>query len=144
MEECELCGKPISGAYVVSVEGVELRVCMGCAKGKRVVRRDAPRARAVTGFRKPEKAEVEVVDNYGSVMRKARESMKLPMKVLAEMINEKETLLTRVEQQRTLPTEQLVRKLQRVLNVKLEQESEREERGHSSRKDGATLGEFVS
>jgi len=33
----------------------------------------------------------ELIDNYGKVIREAREKMQLPLKVLAEMLNEKET-----------------------------------------------------
>jgi ribosome-binding protein aMBF1 (putative translation factor) len=79
-------------------------------------------------------------------MKEARERMKIPIKVLAEMLNEKETLLSRVEQQKTLPPEELRKKLERALGITL-QESERSEQkvsmiGRKSQ-EGATLGEFA-
>ena len=69
--------------------------------------------------------------------------MKLPMKVLAEMINEKETLLSRVEQQHTLPTLKLAKKLEKALNIKLEAAPEQRQDAPKSKKSSATLGEFI-
>lgn len=148
MDECELCGNPMAETYFVSIEGVELGVCAKCAKGKRIVRRVSSAAAVKAGRaeqRRPEKArnETEVIENYGTVMRKAREGMKLPMKVLAEMINEKETLLVRVEQQRTIPPEKLVKKLEKALNIKLEAPVEQVQDAPAGRKSSATMGEFL-
>jgi putative transcription factor len=150
MEDCELCGNPTSTVFVVNVEDVELRVCPKCAKGKRVVYKEEPkRAIAKKGLiTKPKKLrpeEAEIVEDYGTIVRKARESMRLPIKVLGEMINEKQSLLLRVEQQRTKPSMVLAKKLEKALNIKLEQENEdtHAKRELQSGKNNATLGEFV-
>ncbi len=147
MEECELCGGKIDSVYGINVEGVELRVCSSCARGKRIVYREDRRSakkEAAARQAKPRKEEFEMVDNYGLKIRKARESMRLPLKVLAELINEKESLLVRVENESTLPTEALTRKLEKTLNIKLEQQVEIDEKNaRRDRKESATLGEFV-
>lgn len=150
MEECELCGEQVQEVYGISVDNVELRVCRACAKGKRIVyrsgeaaRRPAKRGSQPTTQRKG-KQDLEMSDDYGIRIKKAREAMKLPMKVLAEMINEKESLLIRVEAQRTLPDERLTRKLEKALGIKLEEEAQPDAgKGGGSRKEEATLGEFV-
>jgi putative transcription factor len=149
VQECELCGRKTETAYLVSVEEVELGVCARCAKGKHVISeiketqkgREAPEER-----QKYFNSEPEIVEDYGKRMKEARERMKIPIKVLAEMLNEKETLLSRVEQQKTLPPEELRKKLERALGITL-QESERSEQkvsmiGRKSQ-EGATLGEFA-
>lgn len=152
MEECELCGEPTQNIYGINVDSVELRVCAGCAKGKRIVYREEAKSRrpgskgrgAQAVVQRPARGELEVVDDYGRKIRNAREAMKLPTKVLAEMINEKESLLIRVEGQRTLPNEKLTKKLEKALGIKLEQVGEAgEAKGRSGRKDEATLGEFI-
>ncbi len=148
MDECELCGNPMAETYFVSIEGVELGVCVKCAKGKRIVRRVSSAAVVKAGRAeqyRPTRVrnETEVLENYGTVMRKAREGMKLPMKVLAEMINEKETLLVRVEQQRTMPPDKLVKKLEKALNIKLEAPVEQAQDMPTGRKSSATMGEFL-
>ena len=52
-------------------------------------------------------------------MRIAREHMKIPVKVLAEMISEKEGVISRVEQQKMVPPEPLRKKLEQALRIKL-------------------------
>lgn len=150
MEECELCGHPMSYIYGIEIDKVELRVCAKCAKGNRVTYKEEPKEKksknpqiTVPVRKKPE--DVELIENYGEVMRKARERMKLPLKVLAEMLAEKETLLYRVETQHTVPTIELTRKLERALGIKLEQQSENTEKVRTKpKKDEATLGEFIN
>ena len=146
MEDCELCGRPTERVYVVDVEGVELRVCPKCAKGKKVIRdasvpiktsklRSAPRA---------QHGELQLVDDYGARIRSGREAMKIPLKVLAEMLNEKETFLSRVEEQKTAPPEALVKKLEKALGIRLLEEPPAEAQESARRgKENATLGDFV-
>jgi uncharacterized protein (TIGR00270 family) len=61
----------------------------------------------------------ELVENYGEEIRKAREALSLPLKVLAERINEKESTLTRIEKQEMLPSEKTRQKLEKELGIKL-------------------------
>ncbi|MGC8495746.1 MAG: helix-turn-helix domain-containing protein [Candidatus Micrarchaeia archaeon] len=146
MEECELCGRKIEHAYVIDVEGVELRVCADCAAGKHVIEEPKPQGKKV--YRKVGTSSEEqksVVEGYGSIIRNARERMKIPLKVLAEMINEKETLLLRVEEEHTLPSIELTKKLEKALNIKLAVESSDDESKQSGRVSSteASLGEFI-
>lgn len=147
MEECELCGAPAKSVYIVNVEDVELRVCAKCARGKRVIatHSDAPPTAKKT-VRPKREEERPLVENYGAVIRAARERMQLPLKVLAEMLNEKETLLARVEQQQTLPPIELTKKLEKALSIKLTESEDTSGPGPAggAGKRGATLGEFVT
>ena len=151
MDECELCGDSIDSVYIVNVENVELRVCASCAKGKRVIYTESNSKKSnsnKSGYkpisRKKEEDELELVDNYGEKIRKARESMGLPLKVFAEMINEKESLLKLVEKEQTLPTIPLTKKLEKNLKIKLEQSNSIGIDKSGQRKSGsATLGEFA-
>ena len=144
MEECELCGAKAGDIYVINVEDVELRVCTKCAKGKKIVAK-AVQKNAPKGFAKENKnEEPQLVENYGSVIHDARESMKLPLKVLAEMINEKETLLLRIEQQRTLPSVALTKKLEKALSIRLAEPEQQNKNVVISAKKEATLGDFVA
>lgn len=146
MEECELCGAPTKSVYVVNVEDVELRVCTKCAQGKKVVKTQNYTPDAARKPSRPRREEdQQLVENYGKVIREARDRMKLPLKVLAEMLNEKETLLSRVEQQSTLPTIELTKKLEKALSIRLTDSDSGTDTGisPSTKKSGATLGEFV-
>lgn len=145
MEECELCGKPTNEIFVVVVEDVELRVCAKDAKGKKIVSQPTSTRKAQKRSVQAKRAEDEVlVDNYGSVIRETRERMQIPIKVLAEMLNEKETLLSRVEQQQTMPSIALTKKLEKALGIKLvAQENDEKERVYVSKSENPTLGDFV-
>ena len=146
MEDCELCGRQTEIAYVALVEDVELRVCPKCAKGKKIISSEG-RGRAQKGATaaKAEKGdEPALIEDYGRTIKEARERLKMPLKVLAEMINEKETFLNRVEAQRTTPPEALVRKLEKTLSIKLiEQEKIGESRRPGIKGEKATLGDFI-
>ncbi|MGC8652221.1 MAG: multiprotein bridging factor aMBF1 [Candidatus Micrarchaeia archaeon] len=148
MEECELCGRKIEHAYVIEVEGVELRVCASCAAGKHIISEPKDSGRPAPGRKSQEVHrgidDYELVENYGAVIRAARESMKLPLKVLAEMLNEKETLLLRIEEQKTLPSAELVKKLEKALNIKLYAEQKADAGSHAqSHGSEASMGEFL-
>ncbi|MEM3876096.1 MAG: helix-turn-helix domain-containing protein, partial [Candidatus Micrarchaeaceae archaeon] len=61
----------------------------------------------------------QIIDDYGETIRRARESMGLSLKVLAELLNEKESFLARIEKQKTTPNSKLIEKLEKTLNIKL-------------------------
>ena len=150
MEECELCGRTTKDVYVIDVENVELRACARCAQGKKVLRieKEKPQRieRTFKAQRKKPDEEMRLIENYGHAIREARERMKIPLKVLAEMINEKEPFLRRIEEQETEPTIKLTKKLEKVLNIKLTEEPSEDSNNFkgSGRSDKATIGDFVS
>lgn len=149
MEECELCGRQTKDVYVIDVENVELRACASCAKGKKVIRTELDQPVQPHGSRnqrpKPVREEdMELVDNYAQVIREAREGMKIPIKVLAEMINEKEHLLLRIEEGKTMPTIELTKKLERALKIKITHEPTEDNVKYKARQSSApTLGDYV-
>ncbi len=145
MEECELCGNKINETYTINLDGTVLRVCAKCAKGKTVIGSSGIAARTTPVRRSTMKEEIPLKENYGTIIREARESMKLPIKVLAEMINEKETFVLRVEQQKMRPDTKLAKKLEKALNVKLYEGQDLTDLTlhRKGRTEEATLGEFV-
>ncbi|MGC9037266.1 MAG: multiprotein bridging factor aMBF1 [Candidatus Micrarchaeia archaeon] len=124
--ECEICGAEVETLYEIEIEGTTMLVCSVCARGKHLTgkvvksKEEADTEnKAKPGARPKEKEELEIIDNYGEVIRKAREKLGLPLKVLAEKISEKESTLERVENQKTLPNDKLVSKLEKELGIKL-------------------------
>lgn len=147
MEECEFCGRSTKNIYVVDVENVELRACASCAKGKHIVRTELEAQPKKPGYQPAKRIreeDYELVEDYASVIRKAREGMKLPVKVLAEMLSEKEHLLTRIEEQKTRPTIALTKKLEKALRIKLTQApTEEKATARTGKASEATIGDFV-
>ncbi len=144
MGECEICGT--EGAdYVAVIEGARLHVCEDCAKGGKVVEVPKPVQRQApaqpTGR---QKSEVEVVPEFGVKVKNARERMHIERKVLAEMINEKESTIERIEHEKMLPPENVALKLQKALGiVLLEQVGTGGGSYAKGEKKGLTLGDVV-
>ncbi|MEM3181383.1 MAG: multiprotein bridging factor aMBF1 [Candidatus Micrarchaeaceae archaeon] len=124
-----MCGAEVNTLYEIEIEGTHMLVCSVCKKGKSLTGRVIEAQNANTNSGQSMKnadsdnanaeAELEIADDYGEIIRKARESLGLPIKVLAEKINEKASMLLRVEEQRTLPSDKLAKKLERELGIKL-------------------------
>ena len=147
MEDCELCGKPTNEINVVNVEGAELRVCSKCAKGEKVIKKENGMESRPKGTAQREAKQVqeepEIIEGYGRAIREAREGMKLPLKVLAEMLNEKETLLLRIEEEKTQPNDALIKKLEKSLNIALTAKPKAEGSYRGRKNDNVTIGDFI-
>jgi putative transcription factor len=150
---CEICGRPIEGEPIpVEVDKAVLYVCRSCAAqyGKRVTQRQpqsavqkkpAPRPAAP----RPPPLEVELVENFGAVIRRARENLGLSREALAAMLGVKETVLRRIEAGQLQPDLALAKKLERALGVRLLVEAAEEGVAKSGGKveRGLTLGEVA-
>jgi len=162
--ECEICGAETDTLYEIEIEGTHMYVCSVCAKGKHLTgyvetegnkAKSSPLARgggpaAHAPFEQSFKragadADYELVEDYGSKIRNAREALGLPLKVLAEKINEKASMLLRVEEQKTLPSDVLVKKLEKELGIKLTAPAPAKSGAASSKGRGpVTIGDFAA
>jgi putative transcription factor len=150
---CEICGRPIEGEPIpVEVDKAVLYVCRSCAAqyGKRVTqqqsqavaqKKPAPRPAAP----RPPPLEVELVENFGAVIRQARENLGLSREALAAMLGVKETVLRRIEAGQLQPDLALAKRLERALGVRLLVEAAEEGVAKSGGKveRGLTLGEVA-
>lgn len=132
---CEVCGRKIHGIPVTAeIEGAQLTVCTECSKHGRILTREEIRLKAETisprsgpltlvpTKRKPEaKVEItqEVVEDYPHKIRQAREKLGLSHEDLAKKINEKESVLSKLETGKMEPNDMLVVKLEHALKIKL-------------------------
>ena len=66
----------------------------------------------------------ELVVNYGNIIRQSREKKGLSHEALGLQINEKASILKKLESQKLQPPDQLTKKLERFLNVKLLRKNE--------------------
>ncbi len=137
--ECEICGSPIKGSpkYIL-VGGAKLAVCSRCARHGTIIRKEktakaqnrpqrpslpplyviAKRTRKRPIVRENEE-EYEIVEGYGEIIRKARESRGLSIEELASMVGEKASLMSKIEREKIVPTISLARKLEHLLQIKL-------------------------
>jgi putative transcription factor len=134
---CEMCGKDVTFCKKVNIEGVLLEVCTECAKfGTEAKKGQAP----VAGpkplieqrlerreMRKKQRdvyvdsGEEELVEDFAARIRNARSRMGMTQKELAAKLNEKQTILSKVESGGMRPDEKLIRKLQKELGIVLKE-----------------------
>lgn len=144
MYDCEICGRSTETLYVIDVEGAQMSVCAACSRGKNVMdeigTREKVRGGRIVG-RKRAEPEEELVQGYGAVIRRAREAYGFDLKVLGERINEKHSVLLRVEEERMKPDMNLIAKLEKALGVRLTEREEETEGGGVKGTEPITLGD---
>ncbi|WP_340819439.1 multiprotein bridging factor aMBF1 [Methanolobus sp. WCC4] len=158
--QCEICGSEIRGSpFKVSIDGSELTVCGKCSQhgnavGKRtpVSRKVAPVSRGPVqsgSKRPPRKAPGmdmdELVDEYGHTIREARESKKWSHDQLASKIKEKATLIKKIEREEIVPEEDVRKKIERALDIRLTERRSGDDEWSGDRLNrGTTLGDIVT
>jgi len=160
-----MCGETIRGTpKLVRVEGAELSVCSKCEKfGTEVqqVRRTdlravqkGPAARALpgpAGGTAPVRhkrdmfdfIEGDIVDDYAARIRHAREEKGLSQKDLAMQMKEKEHLLRKIENSELIPEEDVRKKLEKALGIRLIDAPVTEDEKKAQSRLAPTLGDLT-
>ncbi|MEM2133478.1 MAG: multiprotein bridging factor aMBF1 [Candidatus Jordarchaeaceae archaeon] len=140
---CEVCGKKIIGKPKnVNIEGAELTVCENCVKfgdslkdlsvtskgsktilvsPKKVIRVKRPRAKLDS---KDFFLDEDLVEDYAYKIRRAREGKGLSHEELAKKINERVTIIKKIETGKMQPSLALVKKLEKELQINLTEKSD--------------------
>ncbi len=132
---CEVCGSKIHGKpYTVIIEGAKLTVCNECAKhGKAVSDEAKPKTTTFkpktaspqfkVHSKKPSENTVEatqeLVENFSLKIRHAREKLGISHEELGKKINEKVSVLRKIETGKMKPDNMLAAKLEHTLKIKL-------------------------
>ena len=149
---CDLCGRIVEGLTRTLIEGIELEVCSDCTKFGKViasVHRPSPKEQHMKFMEKNKALEAEdkvelLVENYAEIIKKKRESIGLSQKDFANKINEKESIVHKIETGNFEPELTLAKKLEKTLGIKLiEQHQEKHEAAKRKKDDGFTLGDFI-
>lgn len=152
--QCEICGAEIKGRpFYIRVEGSELNACSNCSRFGTAVEREIQSAATAKLAGKTVKHKdifdqmVDViVPNYGEVIRKERERRGWTQEELARRILEKANVIKKIERQELMLEEEVRKKLERMLEIKLvqpvEMGSEIKRQRSSSRE--LTLGDVVT
>ncbi|VVB59135.1 Helix-turn-helix [uncultured archaeon] len=139
---CEICDKRTTNPVKIRLEGAVMNVCESCAKlGERVSPMPVFSSRREKEF---EMSKEEIVEDYSSLVKSAREKKGWTQEQLAREILEKEFIIQRIEQGRMPPTIVLAKKLQRALGIHLITmvAQEKVELG-KSQDSGFTLGDLI-
>lgn len=123
---CEICGKKIEGkGKRVLIDGSILHVCMSCASlgdkevsGKNMF--DRKKIKVITISKVSNKEdEIEIVQDFATLIKQAREKMGLSQDALAKKINEKVSVIKLIETGKLKPSIFLAKKMERALKINL-------------------------
>lgn len=162
--QCEMCGEIIRGTpKLVRVEGAELSVCSKCEKfgtevqqvrrtdirvsqkavGSRPAPAPAGRAAPVRKRDMFDFIEGDIVDDYAARIRRAREEKGLSQKELAMQMKEKEHLIRKIENSELIPEEDVRKKLEKTLGIRLIDSMVSEEEKKTKSNLAPTLGDLT-
>ncbi len=133
--ECEICGRPIRGkGFKILVEGSEMTVCEDCKnygieKPKVSQKKSfAPRPIISKPANRPRDLSIdlgeELVENFHIIIRRERERRGWSQEDLAKKIQEKVSLIKKIENAEITPEPEVIEKLERVFDIKLRERVE--------------------
>ncbi len=145
-----MCGAE-SRLFRAEVEGTVLNACRSCSKFGKIIGNVHERAfpdRRREFKRTPSISKSEItqalVEEYSSILKKKREQSGLTQEDLAKKINEKMSLIHKIETGHFEPNIKLARKLEKFFKVKiLEQVENSSVSSQATKSDSFTLGDFV-
>lgn len=132
--QCETCGKHFIEGKKVRIEGYVSVVCNDCARYGQVVgevRRESAEppkpkpvaksapAQSLSKILEEELSTPTLKEDYGAIIKAAREKRGLKMEEFARMLNEPESLIHRIEGGKFEPPDGLAHKIESILRVKL-------------------------
>lgn len=139
--QCEICGKQIKNGIKIKVEGSKMSVCGQCSNlGTKIDQKkedreesssDSSKDKIKTSKKKNRTRKSsrsvydemdELVDDYPKRIQNAREKRDLKQDELAQEINEKSSIISKLEKGSKLPEDKVVRKLENFLNIELKQD----------------------
>lgn len=143
MGVCELCGKEAPLITAV-VEGTQMTVCQNCGKFGKIIQKPVGHFVQKLMVSTPETAEV-VVSDYAQIVHQAREKSGMTMKEFAMTLNEKESIIHKIENGQFVPPINMARKLEKLLHIKLVEIEEEEKTEKTQKASGSfTIGDIIN
>ena len=157
---CEMCGIEVPRLKRIVIEGSSLNVCTNCEKfgqdqaasdeaevafGKdTIAERLERREKRLKGRDVLEKSEKELAFDYPKRIRSARAKAGLNQEELGKKINEKKSVVAKLENGDMIPDNKLIRKLERALDISLmETVGPVQAPKHREDSRAMTLGDFI-
>lgn len=136
MASCELCGSSSKSLKKVKIEGTTLKVCESCSEmGKEVNTGTEKKKKKQKNRRRTGREEKTLTPDYGARVKKGREAANLSIKELADEMNEKKSVISKIEKEKFKPGKSLGKKLSKKLDVNLYTNPEVAETGSTDNVD---------
>ena len=145
MSSCDLCGKE-SELFVVRVEGSIVHACSNCSKFGNVIEKIKEVEENEEKVKRNYKEETEeIIEDFSFALKKEREKRGLTQEELALRLNEKESVLHKLENGHLEPSLKLVRKLEKFFNINLFKKIEEKKiKLEKSERKIRTLGDLIN
>lgn len=159
MPVCEMCGTDSTKAKRVFLEGTLLMLCPKCAKfGQESVEKEEEERSQVPPTRAPapytgtgksgsgrslDPGEIALSEDYHKTISKARNKMGMTQEDLARKLNERKSVIAKLESKQLRPNDVLRRKLERALNVVLTEKVQATGLQMSEGGRGVTIGDMI-
>jgi len=158
---CEMCGVDSPKAKRVFLEGSLLMLCPKCSKfgqdaeetGEEEEEKKyapTPRPAPYTGKGKIGKAgggidpeEIALADDYHKTISNARNARGMTQEELGKNINERKSVIAKLESKQLRPNDMLRKKLERALNIKLMEKVSAVGLNVREQKRGLTIGDMI-
>ena len=111
MGYCELCGKE-DDLHKSLVEGVVLKVCSNCSGFGRIIEEKKMQYTKITNIYE---VEDNIVENFGNLIKSAREKRSMTQKELADKIKERESMISKIEKNELKPDVNTARKFEKFI-----------------------------
>lgn len=135
--------------FKASIEGSVLEVCEGCLSyGKKIeepviIITTKPKPRYMEIPEEIEEKEEFFVDNYGKIVENARKKRGLTREKFAKKINEKDSVIRRIEMEEMTPDDKLTKKLENFLGIRLKESYEKMNKKEIIKKKELTIGDVI-
>lgn len=150
MPDCERCGRR-SKLTLVKIDRAEMYVCDDCKRfgsvvEKKIEYRPAPKPAQINRAGKPDalsKRGKELADDYPTRIQRGRERIGFSREDLGRKINERISVIAQLEHGQMHPSDTLIKKLQKALDIELMEEVEEVSQPSQARSTGMTLADFI-
>lgn len=152
---CEMCGQE-APLYKAEVEGTTLNVCKKCAKYGKILqkpqqknkkKKEKTTNKQTKTTPEPEEPVKAIIPDYPQKIKKAREKKGLKQEELAQKINEKNSLIHKLETGHFEPNLKLAQKISQFLNIKLIEKREPQKTKIKKKKEKSssslTIGDLI-
>jgi len=161
-KECPICGSIIWGkGHTVLLEGAKITVCYNCAQHgtkiqkpskntqiKKYHSQERSKSPKRQTFKKAFIDDLEIIPDYAKKIRNTRNSLGLNQDQFAQKLNEKPSLLKRIEAGKVEPTIKLAKKIEDVYKIKIfkkvvEIEADVSNNKYMKKSAGSSLGDIA-
>lgn len=122
--QCLICGKETKKIFRIDIDGNFIDVCEDCKSYGKIVsidRIEKPNYAKKDSKNKDliEDENFDLIENYGEIIKRRREELNLSIQDLAKKLGIKESLLSKIERCEILPDENVVKKIENLLKIKI-------------------------